>query len=105
MQKYCYQLLFRNTELSDSQSSENQEVRNLSLTSAMPFGASDNYWKQLKMRPSLGKYSTASVFPAFGVAALKGGKINGGGLSEPLLCICGNELLMTSEWKVIKCLK
>lgn len=57
------------------------------------------------MGPSLGKYSTASMFPACGVAALKGGGISGGGLSEPLLCICGNELLVKSEWKVIKCLK
>lgn len=43
MQKYCYQLLFRNTELSYSESSENWEVKNLSLTSAMPFRASNNY--------------------------------------------------------------
>lgn len=57
------------------------------------------------MEPSLGKYSTASMFPACGVAALKCGRISGSGLSEPLLRICGNEFLVTSEWKVIKCLK
>lgn len=57
------------------------------------------------MGPSSGKHSTASMFPAFGVAALKGGRIGGGGLSEPLLCICGNELPVTSKWKVIKCLE
>lgn len=57
------------------------------------------------MGPSLGKYSTGSMFPAFGIVALKGGRISGGGVSEFLLCICGNGLLVISEWKIIKCLK
>lgn len=78
---------------------------NLSLNSAMPFRASTNYWKQLQTGPSLGKYSTASMFPELGIAAVKSGRISGGRLSESLLCIRGNELLVTSEWKVIKCLK
>lgn len=39
MQKCCCQLLFPDTELNYSQNSENQDLRDLSLTSAMPFGA------------------------------------------------------------------
>lgn len=47
----------------------------------MPFRANTNYWKQLQTGPSLGKYSTASMLPEFGSAALKGGRISGGSLS------------------------
>lgn len=57
------------------------------------------------MGPSLGKYSRSSMFPAFGIAAVKGGRISGGGVSEFLFCICGNGLLVIREWKVIKHLK
>lgn len=57
------------------------------------------------MGPSLGKYSRGSMFPAFGIAAVKGGRISGGGVSEFLFCICGNGLLVIREWKVIKHLK
>lgn len=56
----------------------------------------DRHWESMPQLP---------MFPAFGIASLKGGRISGDGLSEPLLCICGNELLVTSKWKITKCLK